>query len=154
LFTVFMLQGIVMWLVALPVQMGISVNATAPPSPVNYLGLMIWGVGFLCETFGDYQLARFKANTDNRGRVLDSGLWRYTRHPNYFGDALVWWGLFLTSVSTNTLWTVISPMLMNFLLVKVSGVALLERDLAQRSDEYRAYIARTSSFIPWPPKSV
>ncbi len=152
LFTVFMLQGIVMWIVALPIQLGISANATVELTLVNYFGVLIWGVGYLFESLGDYQLARFKASSDNRGKVLDTGLWCYTRHPNYFGDAIVWWGLFLTSVTSGTVWTIISPVVMNFLLVKISGVALLERDLAQRSDAYRAYIARTSSFIPWPPK--
>ncbi|MDE0864805.1 MAG: DUF1295 domain-containing protein, partial [Rubripirellula sp.] len=86
-------------------------------------------------------------------KVLDQGLWRYTRHPNYFGNALIWWGLFLLAVSPSTIWLVVSPIAMTFLLIKVSGVALLERSLANRSAEYREYVVRTSAFVPWPPKS-
>lgn len=151
LFTVFLLQGSVMWFVALPVQLGIA-SATDSLTSFIYVGALIWCLGFGFESIGDYQLARFKSSAANQGQVLDTGLWYYTRHPNYFGDSMVWWGLFLTSLTASTVWTVVSPILMTFLLVKISGVALLERDLAQRSPKYREYIARTSSFIPWPPR--
>jgi steroid 5-alpha reductase family enzyme len=150
LLTVFSLQGAVMWLVSLPVQVG-QFNS-APLSVWAYLGVLFWLVGFVFESVGDYQLARFKSSSDQSRKVMDQGLWRYTRHPNYFGNAMIWWGIFLVAVNANTLWLVISPILMTFLLLKVSGVALLERSLSERSEEYRQYIRRTSAFIPWPPK--
>ncbi|WP_372717479.1 DUF1295 domain-containing protein [Novipirellula sp.] len=148
--TVFGLQGAVMWLVSLPVQVG-QTDET-PLGIMHYVGMIIWLVGFLFEAVGDYQLAKFKSDPQVQSKVMDQGLWRYTRHPNYFGNALVWWGIFLVSASSSTLWLVVSPIVMTFLLLKVSGVALLERDLAGRSSEYRDYIRRTNAFIPWPPK--
>lgn len=150
LITVFFLQGAVMWVIALPIQVGQFSDDSL--SIVNYVGVVFWLVGFLFEAIGDYQLARFKNEVDRQRLVMDRGLWRYTRHPNYFGNAMIWWGLFLISVTTATTWLIISPILMNCLLVKVSGVALLEKDLAARSEEYRQYIRRTSSFLPWPPR--
>ena len=156
LFTVYGLQGAVMWFVSLPVQVGQSLSV--PMGTFGYLGIVVWTIGFFFETIGDYQLARFKAlDSKSLGqaseRVMDQGLWRYTRHPNYFGNALICWGLFLVAASSTTIWLVISPVVMTFLLLKVSGVALLERSLAGRSAEYRDYIRRTSAFIPMPPKS-
>ncbi|MCM2269775.1 MAG: DUF1295 domain-containing protein, partial [Thermoanaerobaculia bacterium] len=112
----------------------------------------LWTAGFLFEAIGDAQLARFKRDPANRGRVMDRGLWRYTRHPNYFGDATLWWGLFFFAGATGAWWTAIGPALMSFLLVRVSGVALLERGLAASKPGYAAYVARTSSFFPWPPR--
>lgn len=150
LFSVFGLQGIVMWLVSLPVQVGQIVDS--PMNVVNHLGIAVWAVGFFFEAIGDYQLARFKLRQNRNQKVMDQGLWRYTRHPNYFGDFMIWWGLFLVSVSASTLWLVVSPLVMTFLLLKVSGVALLERNLTSRSAEYRNYFLQTSAFIPWPPK--
>jgi steroid 5-alpha reductase family enzyme len=105
------------------------------------------------EAGGDWQLARFKADPAHRGKVLDSGLWRYTRHPNYFGNALIWWGFFLLALSAGGWWTVVSPALMTFLLLKVSGVVLLEKDISDRRPEYRAYIQRTNAFFPGPPRA-
>jgi steroid 5-alpha reductase family enzyme len=151
LLTVFLLQGIVMWLVSLPVQVG-QLNS-APLNVLAWLGIAIWLVGWLFESIGDYQLARFKLSSPPPGSVMDRGLWRYTRHPNYFGNALIWWGIFLVAVQGNTWWLALSPILMTFLLIKVSGVALLERSLASRSEEYRQYIRRTSPFLPWPPRN-
>ena len=109
-------------------------------------------VGWLFESVGDLQLARFKANPDNRGKVMDRGLWRYTRHPNYFGDFLVWWGLYLIAAAGGTWWTIFSPILMSFLLMRVSGVTLLEHSLKKNRPGYEDYVARTSSFFPWPPR--
>lgn len=155
LFIVFWLQGVVMWLVALPVQVGIE--TTAELTIWNSLGLPLWVVGFVFETLGDYQLARFKSLKkagEDVGEVMDQGLWRYTRHPNYFGNALIWWGLTLIAIEVETLWLVISPMLMTFLLIKVSGVAMLERSLSKRSSDYRDYMQRTSSFFPLPPRPI
>jgi steroid 5-alpha reductase family enzyme len=150
LITVFGLQGVVMWLVSWPVQIGQTIEQ--PMSVLNYVGTAVWGIGFLFEAIGDYQLARFKSAADTDRKVMDSGLWRYTRHPNYFGNALIWWGLFLVAVSASTVWLAVSPIIMTFLLLRVSGVALLERSLASRSAEYRDYVVRTSAFVPWPPK--
>jgi steroid 5-alpha reductase family enzyme len=150
LITVFGLQGAVMWLISLPIQIG---QADQPSlSMFGGAGVILWLIGFMFESIGDYQLARFKSAPQARGKVLDQGLWRYTRHPNYFGNALIWWGIFWVSASSSTWWLVLSPVLMTFLLLKVSGVALLEKGLAKRSAEYRDYIRRTSRFVPWPPK--
>ena len=124
-----------------------------PLGYLNYFGVAIWAVGFLFESIGDYQLAIFKSDPDNAGKVMDRGLWRYTRHPNYFGNALIWWGLFFVSVSTPTAWTIISPVAMTFLLLKVSGVALLEEDIGERRPAYRDYILRTNAFIPGLPRA-
>jgi len=150
LFTVFLLQAAILWVVSLPLQAG----ALADSSPGWAMaGVLLFGTGFLLEVAADRQLARFKANPANRGRVLDTGVWRYSRHPNYFGDAVVWWGLWaIGGAGTGAWWTVVGPILMTFLLRFVSGVALLERSLIDRRPGYRAYMCRTSPFIPWPPR--
>jgi len=152
LITVFWLQGLLMWLIAVPLQLGIPANRGV----VNlwtYAGVSLWGVGLLFESIGDWQLLRFKAQPDNQGKVLDRGLWRYTRHPNYFGDCLVWWGFWLIAVSPGLhFWTIFSPVLMSILLMFVSGVSLLERDLKSSKPEYAEYIRRTSPFFPWFPR--
>jgi steroid 5-alpha reductase family enzyme len=115
-------------------------------------GILLIAVGFAFETIGDRQLERFKAVSANRGKVLDTGLWRYTRHPNYFGDALFWWGVYLVAASAPGGWsTIASPLLMTILLLRVSGVALLERGLIAAKPEYADYITRTSAFVPWFP---
>lgn len=151
LVVVFGLQAMLAWTVALPIQAG-QVPST-PLGLLDGLGIGLWAVGLTFETIGDLQLARFKADPSNAGRVLDRGLWRYTRHPNYFGDFLVWWGLFCIAASAGAWWTVIGPLLMSFLLLRVSGVALLERSMAERRPEYAAYVRRTSAFVPRPPKA-
>ena len=118
------------------------------------IGVVLWAVGLYFEVVGDIQLSRFKADPANQGKVLDTGLWRYTRHPNYFGDACVWWGIAIVACSVSVgVWGLIGAAVMNVLLLKVSGVALLERSLVRRKPEYQAYIDRTSAFIPRPPKS-
>lgn len=149
---VFGLQAILMNVVALPVVVGLF-DAT-PLGAINILGAAVWCVGLAFESIGDWQLERFKANPDNSGKVMDRGLWAYTRHPNYFGDFLVWWGLFLLSLSSpDRAWTVVSPIVMSFLLLRVSGVTLLEQGLRTRRTGYQHYAARTSAFFPWPPRS-
>jgi steroid 5-alpha reductase family enzyme len=115
------------------------------------VGAALTLAGVLFETVGDLQLARFKADPANRGKVMDRGLWRYTRHPNYFGDFLVWWGLFGLAAASGNPWTVVSPALMSFLLLRVSGVTLLEASMRARPG-YDAYVRRTSAFVPWPPR--
>jgi steroid 5-alpha reductase family enzyme len=152
LFSVFALQGVLLWIVSLPVQ----VVMRAPGGPLGVLdalGALVCAVGLGFEALGDWQLARFKADPANAGRVMDRGLWRYTRHPNYFGDACVWWGLFAIALATPLgPWSVVGPALMTFLLLRVSGVPLLERSMARRRPEYAAYAARTSAFFPRPPR--
>jgi steroid 5-alpha reductase family enzyme len=150
LFIVFGLQGVLLWVVSLPVQAAVR----APPSALGALdvaGAVLWGIGVFFETVGDVQLARFKRAPENRGKVMDRGLWRYTRHPNYFGDFLVWWGLFAVASGAGAWWTAVSPALMSLLLLRVSGVTLLERSLRRRPG-YDAYARRTSAFFPWPPR--
>lgn len=151
LVTVFGLQAALMWIISWPVQTGIAKSTTW--GLVASLGLAMWAVGFLFESIGDFQLARFKADPANRGRVMDRGLWRYTRHPNYFGDFLVWWGFYLLSLEqTSWWWTIVGPVLMSILLIRVSGVRLLESSLRRRVDGYDSYVRRTSSFFPLPPR--
>lgn len=153
LFTVFLFQAVLIWAIAIPVQVGQV--ATEPPglTLLDFLGAAVWAVGFAFETVADRQLRAFLADPGNRGKVMDRGLWRYSRHPNYFGDSLIWWGIFLVAAATPWGWTTFfSPLLMTFFLVKVSGVPMLEEALARRREGYREYMERTSSFIPWPPK--
>jgi steroid 5-alpha reductase family enzyme len=151
LFTVFVLQGVLMWIVSLPVQL-----ASVPDRALGWLaivGAVVWAIGLGFEAIGDWQLARFKANPANKGQVLDTGLWRYTRHPNYFGDFLVWWGIFLIAAESGAgAWGFAGPLLMTLLLVKVSGAGLLEKDIATRRPGYADYVRRTSGFIPRPPR--
>lgn len=153
LFTVFLLQGAILWFVSLPLQVAAVRDAPRGMSATDVVGAMLWGVGFLFETVGDRQLARFRADPANTGRVLDRGLWRYTRHPNYFGDCCVWWGLYLIAVAAGAAWTFASPLAMTFLLLRVSGVTLLERTIVDRRPAYAAYQARTNAFFPGPPRA-
>jgi steroid 5-alpha reductase family enzyme len=113
---------------------------------------LLWAVGFFFEAAGDWQMARFKADPASRGKVLSRGVWRYSRHPNYFGEATMWWGYYLLAAAAGGGWTVFSPVLMTFLLLRVSGVTLLERNLQQAKPQYREYIESTSEFVPWFPK--
>lgn len=155
-FTIFLLQGVAMFLISLPVQLGILGDATFPSLGKLFLaaGVAIWLIGFFFETVGDWQLARFKLKEANKGKVLDSGLWRYTRHPNYFGDFSVWWGLWLVSLGAGgPWWTIVCPLVMSWLLMKVSGVTLTEKTINERRPDYADYKKRTSPFFPWPPKA-
>lgn len=151
LFTVFLLQGALLWLVSLPLQAGSALGATRPLGLQDLAGVVVFTVGLGFEAVGDAQLARFLSNPASRGRVMETGLWRYTRHPNYFGDALLWWGLGLIGAATGAWWCLAGPAFMTWLLVRVSGVSLLEKDIAGRRPEYVAYVRRTSAFLPWPP---
>ncbi|MEV0094946.1 DUF1295 domain-containing protein [Streptomyces sp. NPDC050738] len=148
---VYLLQAGLVWVVSLPVQAAMYVQDG--PGPLVWAGVVLWCVGFLFETVGDWQLARFKADPANKGAVMDQGLWSWTRHPNYFGDFSVWWGLFLMvcDAPAAAAATVVSPLLMSFLLTRGSGKALLERHMADRPG-YSAYVARTSGFVPLPPR--
>lgn len=150
LFTVFLLQAAILWFVSLPIQCAAVLNSSVPPGWLDVAGIAIWGLGLFFEAIGDWQLARFKMDPSNAGRVMDHGLWRYTRHPNYFGDFCVWWGLYLIAAAGGAWMTVLSPLLLTFLLLRVSGVRLLERTIADRRPDYVAYIARTNAFFPGP----
>lgn len=150
--TVYVPQGVVMFIVSLPVQ--VAMYERTPLGILGALGIVVWCVGFVFETVGDAQLARFKKDPANAGRVMDRGLWAWTRHPNYFGDVCVWVGLWLLALGRPVgLLTVISPVLMGFFLIKITGKALLERNLRRsRGAAYDAYAARTSGFLPLPPR--
>lgn len=152
---VYLLQGALAWFVSLPVQVGMYAGGTAGALAVA--GTALWLVGMFFEATGDYQLARFKDNPANRGRIMDRGVWNYTRHPNYFGDFCVWWGLFLVAAAFGddgwavSAVAVVSPLLMSYLLIGGSGKRLLERHMAERPG-YAEYAARTSGFVPLPPR--
>lgn len=149
---VFGLQGLLLWVVALPLQLAPAFEGGH--DAIGAVGAVVWAVGLAFEAVGDAQLARFRADPGTSGRVLDTGLWHYTRHPNYFGDACVWWGLWLVALAAGApWWTVAGPILMTVLLRRVSGVTLLERSLAQRRPGYEEYVRRTSAFVPRPPRS-
>lgn len=156
LLIVFGLQGVIMWIVSLPIMAAGAAKASDVCWGLSGSGLACWSTGMFFEVVGDWQLAQFKSRGENQGKVMDSGLWRYTRHPNYFGEFLIWWGHWLVCLGVShrpdTWWTVVSPLLMTFLLLKVSGVAMLERAMTKRSDEYASYIRRTSAFFPWHPR--
>jgi steroid 5-alpha reductase family enzyme len=150
LYLVFGLQGLLAVIIAMPLYAGVSGGGAL--NALDYAGIALWLIGFGVETIGDWQLARFKADPASRGRVLDTGLWRYTRHPNYFGEATLWWGYYLMAAAAGGGWTVFAPLLLTLLLLRVSGVSLLERDIHERRPAYRDYVARTSAFLPWPPR--
>lgn len=153
LFKVFLLQGVMMWIISAPLQLGQMAGTPDFFTWLDGLGLAVWGLGLFFEAVGDWQMARFKADPTNAGEVMDRGLWRYTRHPNYFGDTCVWWGHWLVAAATPLgAFTIFAPALMTFLIVRVSGVALLEEGLEKKKPAYREYVRRTSAFIPMPPK--
>ncbi len=152
LVTVFGLQGTLMWIVSLGVQLG-QADATPDLGVLALIGVLVYAVGLFFEVIGDAQLTKFKADPNSAGKVMDKGLWRYTRHPNYFGDACVWWGLALIAAETGGgAWGLIGAAVMSFFLRRVSGVTMLERSLKKRREGYAEYIARTSPFLPRPPK--
>jgi steroid 5-alpha reductase family enzyme len=150
-FQIFMLQGVFMYIIALPLMMAMA-NPSAAINWVSYIGIALWLIGFLFEAVGDWQKSKFKADPANQGKIMQSGLWRYTRHPNYFGEALLWWGI-LVFVLPAGYWyvSIISPLILTFLLTKVSGVAMLEKKY-EGNKEFEDYARRTSAFIPWWPK--
>lgn len=151
LFQVFLLQGLLMWFICAPLLAAHAGDAAHSLTGLDLLGAMLWLIGFYFEAAGDLQLTRFKSDPRNKGRVMQTGVWRYTRHPNYFGDAAQWWGFYLIALSAGGWWTIFSPLLMTLLLLRVSGVALLEKTLERRPG-YREYAERTSAFVPWPPR--
>jgi steroid 5-alpha reductase family enzyme len=151
LYLVFLLQAVLAWIVSLSLLA--ALGGVRPWGWLDTLGVCVVLFGFAFETTGDAQLAAFKARAENRGRIMDAGLWRYTRHPNYFGEFCVWWGFYFIALSAGGWWTMVSPLLMSVLLLKVSGVTLLEQDMTQRRPAYRDYIARTNAFFPGRPNA-
>ncbi|MEZ5499140.1 MAG: DUF1295 domain-containing protein [Steroidobacteraceae bacterium] len=147
LVTVFLFQAVLAWIVAAPAVAAVAFDVHS--QWWNCLGAALALFGLLFESLADEQLRQFKSNGQNASRVLDTGLWRYSRHPNYFGEFCLWWGIFLLGARPGTLWTIVSPALMTLLLLRVSGVTLLEKDIAERRPAYRRYVARTSAFVPW-----
>ncbi|MFI6316232.1 DUF1295 domain-containing protein [Nonomuraea sp. NPDC050556] len=149
--TVYLTQGVILLFVSLPIQ--VAMTGDGGIGWLGVAGALVWLAGFLFEAVGDWQLARFRADPDSRGKVLDSGLWRYTRHPNYFGDAVVWWGLFLIAAEH---WpgvlTVLSPVVMTYFLAGKTGKPLLEKHLTRTRPGYAEYVRRTSGFLPRPPR--
>lgn len=143
---VFILQGVVMWVVSIPLLTGLQDKSAL--TLLDYIGIVLFVTGFLFEAVGDWQLRSFKKNGSNKGKVLNSGLWKYTRHPNYFGEAVLWWGFSLIAVEMSTLWILISPAIMTWLLIKVSGVKMLDELLLKTKPDYAAYIQNTNAFFP------
>ncbi|WP_116367005.1 DUF1295 domain-containing protein [Parahaliea mediterranea] len=150
---VFLLQGVVIWLVALPLQVGMLAPADTTPGALAWAGLALWATGLAFETVADWQLTQFRADPSRRGTVLDTGLWRYSRHPNYFGELCVWWGIFL--VACQAPWgfaTIIGPLAYSHLVVNVTGQRTLDKKMAREKPAYRQYMAVTSGLIPLPPR--
>jgi steroid 5-alpha reductase family enzyme len=151
LYLLFGLQALLAWVISLPLLA--VLNTTRPLGWLEAIGAALWLTGFAIESVADWQLVRFRSLPINRGRVLDTGLWRYSRHPNYFGEFLVWWGFFVMALPAGGWWSFVSPILMTLLLLRVSGVALLEQDIAERRPAYRDYARNTNAFFPAPPRA-
>ena len=151
LYIVFGLQALLAWIIAAPLVAAVS--GTSPLNVLDYLGIALWVLGFAFESIGDHQLARFKIDPANDGKVLDTGLWAYSRHPNYFGECVLWWGFYLLALGAGAWWTLFAPLIMTFLLLKVSGVALLEKDIHERRPGYADYVRSTNAFVPGPRRS-
>ncbi len=148
---VYMLQGVFMFTVALPIIL-LNIEPFSKLTLFGVLGIIIWIIGFYFESVGDYQLKIFKSNPENKGKIMDQGLWGYTRHPNYFGEATMWWGIGILAVSSGaSILSFISPIVITYLLLFVSGVPMLEKSFANRPG-YKQYADRTPVFFPWFPK--
>jgi len=151
-FQTFLLQGILMWLISAPLLGAQYYGQNKLLSVIDVIGILLWITGFFFETVGDYQLAQFKADAGNKGKVMDKGLWHYTRHPNYFGDSAVWWGYGILCLASGSYFPLLGSLLMTALIIKVSGVSLLEKSLKEQKPQYKDYIEKTSAFLPWFPK--
>ncbi|MGZ2369642.1 DUF1295 domain-containing protein [Ancylomarina sp. YFZ004] len=151
-FQTFLLQGVLIMIVSLPLLGVNSSTSSGELTILDYLGILVWLIGFTFEAGGDFQLARFKRDVANKGKVLNTGFWKYTRHPNYFGDSAVWCAYAIFSIAAGSYWHIIGSIVMTLLIIKVSGVALLEKTLNDTKPQYRAYIEKTNSFFPWFPK--
>ncbi len=145
---IFVFQAFLAWIISMPLWAALTVKASL--SVFDLLAGVLWVIGMFFETVADWQLARFKMNPANRGKVMDGGLWRYTRHPNYFGECVIWWGFYLFAIPTGAWWTIVGPLLLTHLLLRFSGVALMEENIVERRPAYRDYIERTNAFVPGP----
>jgi len=151
-FQTFLLQAVLIMVISLPL-LGINTSSSSGAlNGLDYLGILVWLIGFIFEAGGDYQLMRFKQNPKNKGNILDVGFWKFSRHPNYFGDSAVWWSYAIFSIASGCYWQIIGSIIMTLLILKVSGVSLLEKSLKDTKPLYRDYIKKTNSFLPWFPK--
>lgn len=150
IYIVFTLQAALAWVISLPLVT--AIGGQTEIGLLDFMGIGLFVVGLLFEAIGDLQLSRFRSDPGNDGKVLDKGLWHYTRHPNYFGNSTLWWGFYLIALSAGAWWAIVSPLLMTFLLLKVSGVALLEKDISGRRPQYQQYIRSTNAFFPGLPR--
>ena len=150
IYIIFGLQAVLAWVIS--VSLYAAISNVSPLNFVDYVGLVLFIFGFVWETLADMQLSRFRANPNNKGKVLSTGVWHYSRHPNYFGEACVWWAFYLFALSGGSWWTIISPILMTLLLLKISGVSLLESTIIERRPAYAEYIDKTNAFFPGAPK--
>jgi steroid 5-alpha reductase family enzyme len=151
-FQVFLLQGALIMIVSLPLLGIHSSTSTGTLNVLDYIAIVVWLIGFTFEAGGDFQLARFKGDSKNKGKVLNTGFWKYTRHPNYFGDSAVWWAYAMFSIAAGSYWQIIGSVVMTVLIIKISGVSLLEKTLTETKPKYRDYIEKTNAFFPWFPK--
>lgn len=149
LYIIFGLQASLAWIISIPLLLALTADTEF--GVLELVACVIWLIGFLFETIADYQLYRFKSDASNKGKVLDAGLWGYSRHPNYFGEFLIWWAFYLFALSSGAWWTIFSPLLMTILLLKVSGVSLMEKGITERRADYRRYIESTNAFFPGKP---
>ena len=148
-FQTFLLQAVLIMIISIPLFAINTSSSSGDLTGLDYLGILVWCIGFIFESVGDYQLMRFKQNPNNKGKVLDSGLWKYSRHPNYFGDSAVWWSYALFCIASGSYWQIIGSIIMTLLIIHISGVSLLEKSLKESKSMYKDYIIKTSSFFPW-----
>ena len=151
-FQIFLFQGVLMWIISAPLLGAQYYGRNNAFSVIDIIGIFFWLIGFFFESTGDFQLARFKAEPSNKNKVLDKGLWSYTRHPNYFGDSSVWWGFGIICLAAGSYIPVLGSVLMTFIIIKISGIGLLEKSLKNKKPGYREYVEKTSAFLPWFPK--
>lgn len=152
-FQIFVLQGVMLFVIALPITF-VNLSRREDLAAIDFFGIGVWCVGFIFEALGDYQLKEFKKNPENKGKIMTSGLWKWTRHPNYFGEAVVWWGMFFLTLSVENGWiAVLSPLTITFLLLRVSGITMLEKKY-RGNPEFEAYAKHTNAFFPWFPRKV
>lgn len=149
-FIIFVFQALLAWIIAMPLWPAMTIITEF--GAWDLLAVIVWSAGMVFETVGDWQLSRFKADPENEGKVMNKGLWRYTRHPNYFGECLIWWGFYLFAFSSGAWWTIAGPLVITWLLLKFSGVVMLEETIIERRPAYQDYIAKTNAFIPGKPK--
>ncbi len=151
-FKVFLLQGVLMWFISAPILAAQTDRFPTNLTPLDLVGAIVWLIGFAIEMLADLQLTRFKLNQANKGKIHTTGLWKFSRHPNYFGESLVWWGIYIIALAAGAWWTIFSPILITWLLLRVSGVAMLEQTMRSKPG-YEEYMWKTSAFFPWFPKA-